>query len=267
MNLDNLLMTSQSLVKTLIILLVYSVLKPKKLGGLCEALLDFRVQTKKNKGIRHASLEEFMSVEYGCSGDVSAQLSLPTILGTRGVTLSEAFSLAIFLKLTNASRCFEIGTYKGWSSHYIASVMSDKGIVYTLDLSPGQIPELEVKRRDEYGLKQHEIGYTYKQCPVHNKQVVQLLGDSVCFDYSQYEGEMDLIFIDGAHSAQYIRRDTSGAFKMAHEGSLIVWHDFKNSCLEVVNYLAELGRTFELRLWHIENTSFVVHKVTNINRR
>jgi len=38
-----------------------------------------------------------------------------------------------------------------------------------------------------------------------------LFGDSASFDYSPYHGRVDLFFIDGAHSYEYVRSDTLNA--------------------------------------------------------
>lgn len=258
MKLSNVIGTARSVFKVLNLIGLYILRSPKELGGLCEPLLDFHEQKSKSN-IKQGSIEEFTREEYGHTGEISSAINIPIITGTRGITLGEAFSLAILVKLSNAHTCFEIGTYKGWSSHYLAAAMGENGIVYTLDLNPGQKAGLEVKERDEYGLSHDVIGYTYKQCPIHKKQVIQLFGDSALFDYSPYIGRIDIVFIDGAHSAKYIQIDTSNAFEMAHEGTMIVWHDYKYACPEVIHYLSSLGKS--LKLWHIQNTSFIVHKV------
>ena len=40
--------------------------------------------------------------------------------------------------------------------------------------------------------------------------------------------QVDLFFIDGAHSYQYVRQDTLNAFQTCHQGNMIVWRDRAN---------------------------------------
>jgi predicted O-methyltransferase YrrM len=104
-----------------------------------------------------------------------------------------------------------------------------------------------------------QIGEVFQNSSSHSRKITQLIGDSASFDFSGIGVSFDLIFIDGAHSTAYIKSDTDNAFKLVHTGSLIAWHDYKSSCPEVVKYLDRLAET--CRLWHIQNTSLVIHKV------
>lgn len=57
-------------------------------------------------------------------------------------------------------------------------------------------------------------------------QKIRLLqGDSATFDYSAFESKIDLFFIDGAHSYEYVRSDTGKAFRCVRPGEVIPWHD------------------------------------------
>jgi len=40
------------------------------------------------------------------------------------------------------------------------------------------------------------------------------LGDSASFDWAPYEGTLDFIFIDGAHSQEYVLSDSRQAFRL-----------------------------------------------------
>ena len=63
----------------------------------------------------------------------------------------------------------------------------------------------------------------------YEKQITQLYGDSAAFDFSPYEGKMDVVFVDGAHSAAYVKSDTEVALRLLKpEGGLILWHDYSS---------------------------------------
>jgi hypothetical protein len=53
-----------------------------------------------------------------------------------------------------------------------------------------------------------------------------LFGDSASFDFSPFAGAVDLFFIDGAHSYEYVRSDTLRALQCVRPGGVIAWHDF-----------------------------------------
>jgi hypothetical protein len=64
------------------------------------------------------------------------------------------------------------------------------------------------------------------------------------------------VFIDGAHSAEYLENDTALALRMVRPGGIIVWHDYM-----VWNDVTTFLNAFSLRhtLQHLAGTSLVVH--------
>jgi hypothetical protein len=58
------------------------------------------------------------------------------------------------------------------------------------------------------------------------RKVQPLFGDSATFNYSPYYGRIDLFFVDGSHSYEYVRSDTLNAMKCCRPGGVIAWHDF-----------------------------------------
>jgi hypothetical protein len=73
---------------------------------------------------------------------------------------------------------------------------------------------------------------------------------------------MDVVFVDGAHSAEYVRNDTDVALRLLKPtGGLILWHDYGS------RYWKDLTRAMnalyrerpELRgMRHIKDTALVV---------
>ncbi|NVO04375.1 MAG: class I SAM-dependent methyltransferase, partial [Bacteroidetes bacterium] len=57
--------------------------------------------------------------------------------------------------------------------------------------------------------------------------VTHLVGNSQNFDFSSLNKKFDLIFVDGDHHSESIKKDTENAFKLLkNEKSVIVWHDY-----------------------------------------
>ncbi|MEZ5174011.1 MAG: class I SAM-dependent methyltransferase [Bacteroidia bacterium] len=133
--------------------------------------------------------------------------SLPTDL---------ALIKALALKI-NAGKYFEIGTWRGESVANAASVVSE---CYTLNLS-----DEELKRR---GLPEKYIGL-HRHFSDGNPRITHLFGDSRAFDFSAFEGKMDLVFVDGDHHFDSVVNDTKTAFRLIRDGGAIIWHDYSHS--------------------------------------
>ena len=75
-------------------------------------------------------------------------------------------------------------------------------------------------------------------------KIQRLFGDSATFDYASFEARVDLFFIDGAHSYEYVRSDTLNALRCCRPGSVIAWHDFGRFGVNgVTRWLRELSRS------------------------
>jgi predicted O-methyltransferase YrrM len=115
--------------------------------------------------------------------------------------------------------------------------------VYTLDL-PDVPPEYIARRQ-------------YKSRP-EGERVVELFGDSLQFDFSPYEGAMDVVYVDGAHDWQTVEADTQNALKMVRRDGLIIWHDYGRRGCDVTDYLETLDRELGGALRWVRGTSLAV---------
>jgi hypothetical protein len=93
--------------------------------------------------------------------------------------------------------------------------------------------------------------------PVESK-VRPIFSDSAAFDYSPYQKQCDIVFVDGAHSLAYVESDTKAAFALARPGGLVVWHDYNNGFFwpDVHEYLNRIGRQYGIK--RIRGTMFAV---------
>lgn len=75
-------------------------------------------------------------------------------------------------------------------------------------------------------------------------KITQVFGDSATFDYGPHLNQTDLVFVDGAHSYDYIRKDTEHAVRLLRHGhGVVAWHDYCTWWPGVIQYLEELHRT------------------------
>jgi hypothetical protein len=128
-----------------------------------------------------------------------------------------------------------------------------RATIHTLDLPPDAQPELQVAGHDHFLLNQ-PVSRVYAGRK-ESKRIVQLLGDSAKFDFSPYEHSCQLVYIDGAHSFEYLINDTAAAFRMADECSAIIWDDYWRPAEDVVRYL---NRRTDLRLFRLPDSRLVL---------
>ena len=58
-------------------------------------------------------------------------------------------------------------------------------------------------------------------------RIVQLYGDTATFDFSPYYNAIDLVFVDGAHSYEYVVNDSIIAERLlSNKRGVILWHDY-----------------------------------------
>lgn len=142
---------------------------------------------------------------------------------TGGTTIQELFFLSLMVRIIKPKIIFEIGTFDGASSvHFALNSVDSEAKIYTIDLpivNELQFPEIEWDF-----LKERKPGYFIKH--YETTAVHELFGNSIDFDFSPFYGQVDLMFIDGNHNAEYIRHDTAEALKMVKPGGVIVWHDY-----------------------------------------
>jgi hypothetical protein len=95
----------------------------------------------------------------------------------------------------------------------------------------------------------------YKRLPAVG-QITQHWSDSATFDFSPLYNEIDLVYIDGAHSEPYVRSDTDHALRMMSSRGAVVWDDYWRLSPGVVKVLHERS---DIGLHRIPGTRLVVH--------
>ncbi len=155
------------------------------------------------------------------------------------VSPMECAALAALARLVTAKKIFEFGTYKGVSTTQLALNVAKGGTVFTLDLPEDHpayslpIPKPEEQQIAAEGGKGILIPRDLLD------RITFLSSDSATFDESPYFGTMDMVFVDGAHSYDYVKNDTEKGFRMLRDGGVLAWHDCTPSHRDVVKYIRE----------------------------
>lgn len=173
------------------------------------------------------------------------------------VSLLELLVLSRLVRERAPRTIFEIGTFDGRTTLNLAANAPEGATVHTLDLPASPAPALELHRWDRQFVRDDLSGIRLKGSDVESR-VHRHRGDSATFDFAPYPSQ--LVFVDGAHSYEYVLSDSRRALAMLDGGrGTILWHDY-GSWPGVTQALDELqaGDPEFAGLRSIEGTTLVV---------
>jgi len=187
-----------------------------------------------------------------------AELPVAVELGG-GIRLDELLNLALVTRVLNPSKVFEIGTFMGQTtSVFVLNARPDAKVV-TLDLPPDvDMDANSVKGcyidTDVALVKQRKVGSFRPSVGLEGKYE-QIFCDSMRFDPTPHAGTVELGFIDGAHSREYVENDTRKMAVMMANRGLVFWHDYggKGRFRDLSEYLEMLAR--QITLYRVPKTS------------
>ncbi len=155
------------------------------------------------------------------------------------ISLLEFTALILLLKRAQSTRIFEFGTYKGVSITQFALNLPDDSRIYTLDL-PEQTAGIRFAIPDPDELQIALESEKGSAVPAALRPRIQFLKqDSAAFDESSFAGNMDFVFVDGAHNYEYVKNDSEKGWRMLRRGGIIAWHDCRPEDPGVVRYLLQ----------------------------
>lgn len=181
------------------------------------------------------------------------------------ITTLELMVIARIVHHHRIRAAFEIGTFNGRTALNIAANAEGAITVHTLDLPVADL------HATVHALSPHEHRFVEKPAPGscfmntrYAGQIVQLYGDSSSFDYAPYAGTMDLVFIDGSHTAGHVRNDSYAARDLIGAGGgIILWHDYDADWPDVTSELDRLQASdpYFTGLQRIDGTSLAMLRV------
>jgi hypothetical protein len=181
-------------------------------------------------------------------------ISMQHQVSRRALAHGEAYVLSLITAYLRPKRIFEIGTAKGQGTLLMAR-QAPEARIDTLDL--GQGPPSLRPQRDEPPISDADVvGEAFRGTP-HDQVITQHFGDSATFDYEPFKGRIDLVFVDGAHTYDYVRADSSTALELLAPGGVIVWDDCSYVCPGVSRALLQLRKSGK-PIYRVHGTSFAV---------
>lgn len=179
------------------------------------------------------------------------------------VSKFELECIARIAKNQQPKRVFEIGTFNGRTALNIANNIPDDGHVFTLDLPQSEVAntKLRIKTGERKFINKEVSGRMFHRTPQASK-ITQVLADSAQYDYSELNNTIDLVFVDGSHSYEYVINDTYVAMKLLRDGKgIIIWHDYGwREVIQALNEFYEQDDRFK-NMKHIEGTTMAVLRI------
>jgi Methyltransferase domain len=154
----------------------------------------------------------------------------------------------------------EIGTFDGRTTLNLAVNAAPTSVV-TLDLPPDERAAFALVPGERQYVDKPQPGARFRACAppwrAAARRITQLLGDSATFDWSPCQGRAGLVFVDGSHAYDYVRKDSETAMRLVAPGGIVLWHDY-GRWEGVTRALDELETERRLGLRHIAGTSLVI---------
>lgn len=153
------------------------------------------------------------------------------------ISLVEFIALILLLRRAEAKSVFEFGTYRGVSITQMALNLPPDARIFTLDLPDGPVrTKLTIADAEDAEIAAHAGKGALVPAELRPR-VTFLQQDSATFDERPFAGQMDFVFVDGAHNYDYVKNDSEKAWNMLRKGGIVAWHDFRPPDPGVVTYL------------------------------
>jgi len=175
----------------------------------------------------------------------------------------ELLSICALLKDNSGNAVFEIGTFDGRTTRAMAqNLLNNDGKIFTLNLPPNTEHVDLVTDKVDVNLASQVVSGERFLNTAQQKYIEQIWGDSSTFDFTAFTNKMDMVFIDGAHSKEYVQSDTNNAIKLIKQkGGIIIWHDAH--LFGVVKFLAPWIEENKLPVYFLKGTTLAVAAVKN----
>ncbi len=175
-------------------------------------------------------------------------------LGFQWGDLGDSRTLLLLCRLVASGYApvFEFGTFRGRTTYNMALNLSrDSDEVVSLDGGAVDDSEANIESR---AYPAHTPGELILSAPTTIRKRVKLISaNSTQFDFSPYQRQFRLVFVDGGHSYEVCMSDSRHAFELLQPGGIVVWDDYNDFWPGVKKALDELSKTRPITLVRSEN--------------
>jgi predicted O-methyltransferase YrrM len=179
--------------------------------------------------------------------DVTLVRTFDRVVGS-SVDVYELAILCAFARQRNARNVLEIGTFHGNTAINLAANTPPDARITTVDLPidwNGQMA-LANPKATYNPCDRDVVGWQIKGSP-HESKINRVYADSATLDWGSLGGPFDLVFIDGCHAYDYVRRDTENALRHTTPDGIILWHDYGNKA-DVAKVVDDYARSLDVHV-------------------
>jgi hypothetical protein len=189
-------------------------------------------------------------------------------------SIFEVSMISLIVKLLMPRKIVEIGTYTGYTTAILAKNSHDKAIIVSIDLPTGDYLDQNNAISNEALLsnwvvndnflrqRQSDAGELYiNGLPSSYSDKIRLIkADSTKMTAEDiaHLAQAELFFIDGGHSFETVRSDTSLALASIVSSGLVLWHDYGSSIHSEVTQYIDKSLSSEHKILHIRGTSLAL---------
>jgi predicted O-methyltransferase YrrM len=130
-------------------------------------------------------------------------------------------------QLIQAKKVLEVGTWDGNTALNLAANTPADARITTVDLPEEwegdfdlDVPVLKTNRTNPNKTGRQFRGTAYES------KIQQVLCDSAVLDWGAQGAPFDMVFIDGCHAYDYVKKDTENALRHVRKGGVVMWHDY-----------------------------------------
>ena len=153
-------------------------------------------------------------------------------------------ALASVVRAVDPTTVLEFGTYLGMGTLTIALNARPECRIVTVDLpDDAEVGEEHALNRADLTLidvRRERVGEAFLGSRVADR-ITQVRTDSLTWRADTAVSSVDLVLVDGGHSAPVVRADTENAFRVLAENGTVLWDDYFHLYPDVVGYLDGLA--------------------------
>ena len=189
-------------------------------------------------------------------------------------SIFEVSMISLIVKLLIPHKIVEIGTYTGYTTAILAKNSDDKAIIVSVDLPSGNYLDQDKSISNDALLnnwmindnflrqRQSDAGEFYiNGLPSRYTDKIRLIkADSTNLapeDIARL-AQAELFFIDGGHSFETVRSDTSLALASITSSGIVLWHDYSSIIHSEVTQYIDKSLSSEHKILHIRGTSLAL---------
>jgi predicted O-methyltransferase YrrM len=193
----------------------------------------------------------------------NVDITLSELSNTDGnISFLELIVITSLIRQYDPDLTIEIGTFDGRTTLNMALNQHEGSRMVTLNLPPSEIDAVDqpIEATEAKYILNPISGARFDGRMTPGK-ISQVFGDSATYDFDEYAGKVDVLFVDGSHSYEYALKDSRTARSLVRPGGVIIWHDYDTphwfGVTRALNELCEQDPEF-FGLKHVVDTSLCV---------